>query len=396
MRDVAVTGFGIVTALGSDASDTESALRKGRSGVGPITLFDASAIPGITAAEVRDLAVPEGLSRGSGLLAAAVEKALDCAGLEGSLDADLVLGTTLGGMERGTAFMREVLEHGPDRADAGLLLDFLPSCQAAGLKERFRLTGRTLLLNNACSSGTDAMGVALERVRSGESDRVLAGGYDPFCEFVLAGFASLMNVTRTRCRPFDRDRDGLVLGEGACILVLEGSETAAARSASPLGYVRGFGAASDAFHMTQPDPGGFGIGEAMKAALESAGLAPGDVGYLNLHGTGTKINDLSEYHGVRTVFGEGMEGLSCGSTKALTGHTLGAAGAVEAAFCLLALRGGFLPPTVGFENADPKMPGLNVTSAPADKRFRFAMSNSLGFGGEASSLVLEGPHRREP
>jgi 3-oxoacyl-[acyl-carrier-protein] synthase II len=198
-----------------------------------------------------------------------------------------------------------------------------------------------------------------------------------------------MNVSTNRCRPFDKDRDGLVLGEGAALFVLEAEEGAARRGADVLGYVRGYGAATDAHHMTQPSPEGYAITSAMKQALASAGLAGNDIGYLNLHGTGTKINDMSEYMGVRSVFGEAMEGLDCSSTKALTGHTLGAAGAIEAAFCLLAAAGGFLPPNEGIENPDPEMGGLKIVETSRKKDFTCAMSNSLGFGGEASSVIIE-------
>ncbi|MHC4601064.1 MAG: beta-ketoacyl-[acyl-carrier-protein] synthase family protein, partial [Planctomycetota bacterium] len=312
--------------------------------------------------------------------------------LEPESEADLALGTTLGGMEKGTAFMRDVLDRGLSEADPAVLADFLPVSQPVRLAARMRLRGRHVLVNNACSSGTDALGIAFERIRRGEASRVLAGGYDPLCAFVATGFTSLMNVTKSRCRPFDRDRDGLVLGEGASLMVLEAEGEASRRGVPILGYVRGFGSASDAHHMTQPNPDGHAIAVAMASALRSASIEGRKLGYINLHGTGTKINDLSEYRGVVRVFGEAFEDLDVSSTKPLTGHALGGAGALEAAFCLIASRGGFLPPNLGFENLDPEMPGLKVVRRPTDKVFRFSMSNSLGFGGEASSIVLEAVH----
>jgi 3-oxoacyl-[acyl-carrier-protein] synthase II len=339
--------------------------------------------------QVHGLSLEEGLSRGSALLLEAAGEALESAGLAPGFEADLVLGTTLGGMERGTVFMRDVLDRGLESADPAVLRDFLPSCQPAVLARRLGVRGRTVLLNDACSSGTDALGVAFERIRSGRADRILAGGYDPLCEFVVSGFASLMNVSRTRCRPFDRGRDGLALGEGASLFVLEGADVAARRGANPIGFLRGFGSASDAHHMTQPNPDGTAIASAMAEALRSAGIGPEAVGYVNLHGTGTKTNDLSEYRGVRTVFGKRLPDLPCSSTKSLMGHALGAAGAVEASLCLMAMAEGFLPPNAGLETLDPEMEGLNIVREPTDAEFSLAMSSSLGFGGGASCVILE-------
>ncbi|MHC5037089.1 MAG: beta-ketoacyl-[acyl-carrier-protein] synthase family protein [Planctomycetota bacterium] len=393
-HSVVITGFGVVSALGKGVDEMRSRLRLGESALGPTQTLHHPDLQEIHVGEVPDLVLSEGQSRGSALLLASAEEALEGAGLTGGIEGDVILGTTLGGMDRGLPFMQDVLTRGVEKADVALLRDFHPGCQPKGLKRRLRLQGRTLVLNNACSSGTDALGVAFERIRDGRAKRILAGGYDPLCTFVALGFGSLMNVSRTRCRPFDRDRDGLALGEGAALFVLESEEEAQRRGASPQGFVRGFGAASDAYHLTQPNPNGYAIGAAMEQAIQSAGIGPAEVGYINLHGTGTKTNDLSEYQGLVHTFGEHLPSLACSSTKSTTGHALGAAGAVEAAICLIALQEGFLPPNVGLETPDPTMTGLSLVREPRNQAIRFAMSNSLGFGGGASSILLEGPRNR--
>lgn len=386
MRRVAVTGFGIVSALGRGVSETEARLRRGECALGPLTVFDPARAPFPLVGEVKDLAVPPGLSRSTALLDVAADEALASAGLPANSPADLLLGTTLGGMEKGTAYLRRLRE---GRDDAEVLADFLPGCQPARLARRLGLGGRVGLLNNACTSSTDALGIGFERIASGRAERVLAGGYDPLCEFVAAGFGSLQNVSKTRCRPFDAGRDGLVLGEGAALFVLEAADAARERGAEVMALVTGYGAAADAFHMTLPGTDGFAVARSLERALARAGRNPRDLDYINLHGTGTKANDLSEYAGLREVFGDALPALACSSTKGATGHTLGAAGAVEAAFCLLALRGGFLPANVGLETIDSAFAGLSPVTEPTEGRIRAAASTSLGFGGQGSCLILE-------
>ena len=390
MGRAVVTGIGMVSALGTGVDQNLDRLRRSVSGVGPISLFGARDLPVKTAGQVADLPpAPPNVSRGGNLLLRAAREAVRAASLPREDPVDLFLATSLGGMEKGSAYMREVLEKGIEAVDPHLLRDFLPASQPALLASGLGLRGRTALLNNACSSGTDALGMAMERIRDGRTRRAIAGGYDPLCEFVLRGFASLMIVTPSVCRPFDRERNGMVLGEAASVFVVEEESEAQKRGARPLGVLRGFGAANDAHHMTQPNPDGYAIARAMTEALETAGIEPSDVGYLNLHGTGTRINDVSEAHGVRAVFKDAAARLDCSSTKALTGHALAAAGAVEAAFCVLALREGFLPASAGLVDPDPDLPPLGLVRETRNKTFRFAMSNSLGFGGGASALVLE-------
>jgi 3-oxoacyl-[acyl-carrier-protein] synthase II len=388
LKSVAITGLGVVSAIGGSSAETRQALLSGRSGIGPVTIFDPSPYPGRIAAEIPDWETPEELSRGSSLLLAAMEEAL--AGTGEDLRADLILGTTLGGMERGTAYMERILGGDAPRDAGRLLSDFLPACQLKLAQARFGIQGTCDIVSNACSSGTDAVGLGFERIRAGAAAAAVAGGYDPLCEFVFAGFSSLMVTARGACRPFDRDREGMVLGEGAAVLLLEEEKAAHRRGAKILGLVRGYGAAADAHHLTQPDPAGSGLGRAAAAALESAGVQPGDVGYINLHGTATPYNDIAEYNGLLGVFGTGLASIPASSTKAMTGHTLGAAGAVEAVFCLLAMQEGILPPNLNLENRDSAMEHLRLVTRPGERSgARLSLSNSQGFGGGCGCVLLE-------
>ncbi len=389
MKSVAITGMGAVSAIGNSIAETAVSLAEGRSGIGPVTLFDSSPYPSRIAAEVHGLPEVAGAGRGTALLFKAMGEALSTSGLSAPVKADLVLGTTLGGMERGTSYMRGLLSKG-GIANPAILDDFLPSCQIKRCAAAFGLRGAGEIVSNACSSGTDAIGLGFERVRRGISDRVIAGGYDPLCEFVFAGFNSLLVTAKSACRPFDRDREGMVIGEGAAVVVLESAESARARGAAILGYVRGFGAAADAFHLTQPSPDGRGIAAATAAALSSAGLGPASIDYINLHGTATQYNDVSEYRGLAAAFGDALRGAAASSTKAMTGHALGGAGALEAVFCALSLSSGVVPPNLNLRNQAPGTEGLSLSTEPgAVRRMRYALSDSVGFGGECGCLVLE-------
>ncbi len=302
LESVAVTGMGAVSAIGCSTAETSVSLAEGKCGIGPVSLFDASPYPSRIAAEASGFPAIPGAGRGTALLFKAVDEALAQAGLSAPIEADLVLGTTLGGMERGTAFMRGFMQ-APAKADHSLLDDFLPSCQLKRCAGRFGIRGFGEIVSNACSSGTDSIGMGFERIRRGMSEIVIAGGYDPLCEFVFAGFNSLMVVAKKQCRPFDANREGMVIGEGAAALVLEAEEAARARGARILGYIRGFGAAADAFHLTQPSPDGRGLAGAARAALASAGVTPSAIDYINLHGTATQYNDAAEYNSMSEVFG---------------------------------------------------------------------------------------------
>jgi 3-oxoacyl-[acyl-carrier-protein] synthase II len=299
----------------------------------------------------------------------------------------MALGTTLGGMRQGQRFHEAYVRKGPGATRASRVQDHLAHAQPLHVAAEFDIPVVPLVFGNACASGANAVGHGFRAVRAGDADVALCGGYDPLCEFAFAGFQALQALTPELCRPFDRDRSGLTMGEGAAVLVLEDRAAARGRGARCWGEVIGYGESNDAFHMTRPDPQGTGAARAIRRALEDAGLAPEDVDYVNAHGTGTPFNDASETAAVLAALGEWGRDVPVSSTKPLVGHLLGAAGAAEAVLTLLALREGRLPPNANYAVPDPAC-ALRVLrdSAPADARV--ALSNSFGFGGANATLAF--------
>lgn len=304
------------------------------------------------------------------------------------MNVPLVLGTTSGGMCLGEAFYRQAIAApAKRRGQPTRVLHYQPQRQALELASAFGVLGPITIIANACASGANAVGHAFELVRSGQAERVLAGGYDALSHLVFAGFDSLQALSTTQCRPFDAARDGLGLGEGAAILCLENLERAQHRGAEILGELAGYGAASDPHHLTQPDPEGNAAFQAMSAACESASIGPGQIDYINAHGTGTPLNDSAEALAINRLLGAECARVPVSSTKASVGHLLGAAGAIEAVVCLMALREGWLPPTAATRQADAlcKFP---VLREPVSARPQCVVSNSFGFGGANAALVL--------
>lgn len=398
-RRVVITGMGIVTTHGIGKPANWSRILAGESGFRPISLFDTSGYHTHTGGEVTDLPVaewkrfrPSRLDRASHLLRLAFDEAVEESGwaVENlSSSAPIVaLGTTLGGMASGERYHKAYLRKGPARALPSLLFDHLAHAQGLHLMEEFGIPGVPRVFTNACASGTNAIGHVFRAVRAGESEVAVCGGYDPLCEFVFAGFHSLQALTTDLCRPFDRDRSGMALGEGAGVLLLEALDHARRRGAAVLGEVIGYGESTDAFHMTRPDPEGRGAASAMKSALEDAEVEPGAVGYINAHGTGTGFNDAMESAAILSVMGPEVP---VSSTKSMIGHLLGGAGAVEAILTLLALRDRRLPPNVNYAHPDPACALRIVTATEAAPSLAVAVSNSFGFGGSNATLVFRGP-----
>lgn len=396
---VVVTGIGIVTPLGiGDAANAEG-FRTGRRAFRPVTLFDVSRQRTRTAAEV-DLpsTLPPTsltgrgtgrLERGARMLLIAAHEAWTQAGWAAA-DGPVaqVLGTTSGGMTLGQDFYRQaVAPPASDRGQARRVVHYQAQRQALDLADAFGFHGPVTVIANACASGANAIGHAAGLVRSGRARRVFAGGYDALSQLVFAGFDSLQALSPTTCRPFAADRDGLALGEGAAMLCLETPGSAMDRGAAILGEVVGYGTATDVHHLTQPQPQGDAALAAMRAACAEAGVTPEDIGYVNAHGTGTPANDVAEAHAITRWAGARVSTLPVSSTKAGIGHLLGAAGAVEVAVCLMALRGQWLPPQVGEGPADPACAFPLVREA-REARFSHALTNSFGFGGANASLVL--------
>ncbi len=362
--------MGVVTALGAGLEETWTRAAAGESGVRNIETFDARRY---SAGQAATVAGAWPADRGLAFLEVAADELLrrgappsDCA---------LVLGSTLGGMELGTRFVRAGL------AGHGEGLEFyLAQQQARWLASRLGIDGPVRVVCDACASGASAMALARRIIRAGRCRAAIAGGYDPFCEFVHAGFCALGVVTRAVCRPFDPRRDGMVLGEGAGLVLLETEPSEGAVE------LAGAGLTADAFHLTRPEPTGEMASEAIRLALEEAGEPPSAVGYVNAHGTGTVANDRMEAAAIRRAVGEGA---TISSTKPAIGHTLGGAGAIEAILTAEMIRRGVLLPTLGHKSLDPVCHGLDVVAGGArETRVRVAVSTSFGFGGQNAALVL--------
>ncbi len=398
-RRVAITGIGIVTAHGIGKAVNWEKTLAGESSIRPVTLFDTGAYRTKCAGQLTALPgapwrhfKPRRADRASTLLYHAVAEALAESGLaaaEWSPSRSIVaLGTTLGGMTSGERYHATYVRNGPLRARASLAVDHLAHHQPLHLMEEFAIPGIPRVYSNACASGTNAVGHAFLAVRAGHADLALCGGYDPLCEFVFAGFHSLQALTTELCRPFDRNRSGLAIGEGAGTLVLEAWDRARARRAGILGEILGYGESNDAFHMTRPDPEGKMAALSVRRALEDAGISSEAVDYVNAHGTGTPFNDASETVALWTALGPHACDVPVSSCKSMIGHLLGGAGAVEGILTVLALAEGWLPPNLNYETPDPACALRIIRTATRPQRLRVALSNSFGFGGANATLVF--------
>jgi 3-oxoacyl-[acyl-carrier-protein] synthase II len=406
--EVVVTGLGAVTPFGPGADRLWRALLAGRDAFGPIDLFSTEGHRTTVAAQVREL--PEAgprrlearlLSRPDVMALAACGEALGQAGLLGPAGeaADpglgLCLGTAAGGILGLEDFFRARAQ-GRAYDAAALLTSFALSAPATNLAREFRLAGPRATLATVCSSSGAAMAQALDMLRAGEVSRVLVVGAESLSRVTHAGFNCLRSVDPERCRPFDLDRRGLVLGEGAGALVLETAEAAAARGARVLARFAGYGFTTDTHHFTAPDPEGAAVAATLGEALADAGVGAAEVGYVNAHGTGTPLNDTAECKGIARALAEAPD-LAVSSSKSMIGHLLGAASAVEAVITVMALRAGLAPPTANLATPCPECAGLDlVPGAPRATSGRVAVSNSLAFGGSNVSLVFTSPDRSRP
>ncbi len=409
-RRVVVTGMGMVTALGNDVPTTWAGLIEGRPGVRTIEAFDPSRLASRIAGEVRDFDASHVLERKDlrrtdryiqfGLVAA--REAMDQAGLPARLEGDLaertgvILGTGLGGV--GTlieGFSTNALR-GPDRISPFLVPMGIPNVGSGQVAISFGMTGPNYTTVSACATGGHALGESGEIIRRGDADMMIAGGAEAGIHEALVGGFAAMRALSTRnddpagaSRPFDQGRDGFVIGEGAGVVVLEELEHARARGATILAELAGYGATADASHITLPAPGGIGAVRAARRALEKAGLAPGAIEHVNAHATSTPEGDKAELQAMRTLFGDHVRNVSITSNKSMLGHTLGAAGAIEAIVTILSMREGCVPPTINLDDPDPAGEGLDLTPNRATRRdIRAAISNSFGFGGQNTALVF--------
>jgi len=403
-RRVVVTGMGVVSPVGNCAEDFWLSLREGRSGIGLIDRFDPEGLRSRIAGQAEPV-TPAGMSNKelsrldpySVVAIGAADEAWAQAGIdieaEDPYRAGLLLGSGVGGLDTISTQAQVVKERGVRRVSPLFAPKGLCNMAGGNVAIRLGLLGPNKTVVTACASGTHALGDAARLIRWGLADVMLAGGTEAaLVPLGVAGFDQLRALScrndepERASRPFDLDRDGFVIAEGAGLLVLESEEHATGRGAEILGEVAGFGETCDAYHITAPRPDGAGAVAAMRLALEDAGIGLADVGYINAHGTSTRHNDASESGALRQVFGAAMPPVS--STKSMTGHLLGAAGAVEAVACLMALRDGVLPPNINYETPDPECDINVVANVAREAKIEIALSNSLGFGGHNASIVL--------
>ena len=394
MRRVVVTGAGTVNALAGDVPGTFAAFREGRSGIGPLGFRDAERLTVRIGAEVRDWR-PEDhfpaselplLDRVTQYALVAGAEAMAMAGLEPGLGprGGVILGTAAGGIQTWEESYRAVFAEGKNRVSPLVVPRLMHNAAASHLSIRYGLTGPVLTVSSACASANHAMGLALQQIRSGAADVMLAGGAEAMlCFGGVKAWEGLRVLAPDACRPFSLGRKGMVIGDGAGVLVLEAEEHARARGARVLAEVAGFGMTADAGDIVAPS--GAGAVRAMRAALADAGMEAGEVGYINAHGTGTLVNDRAEAAAIREVFAVPPP---VSSTKAMHGHAMGATGALEAIACLMALGEGLLPPTMGFEAPDPECPLDVVPGVARRARIGAALSNAFAFGGLNAVLVF--------
>lgn len=406
-RRVVVTGCGCLSPVGNNVTETWQSLLAGRSGVDWITLFDASQHKTRFAAEVKgfDGAALFGsrearrMDRFTQFALAAALEAFAQAGLESNgLDRDrvgVVIGSGIGGISTLLAQVEEMRARGPERVSPFLIPMMIADSAPASIAIQLGLRGPNMALATACASGANAIGEAAEMIRRGVADVMLAGGAEASIVPVAIAALNVMGALSTRneapqqaSRPFDRERDGFVMGEGAGMLVLESLEHAQARGARILAELSGYGTSNDAYHISAPAENGAGAAISMRLALEEAGLRPEQIDYINAHGTSTPLNDKSETQAIKTVFGETAYSIPISSTKSMTGHLLGASGALEAVICVQVLQEQILPPTINYEHADPECDLDYVPNRSRRHTVRHVMSNSFGFGGHNATLIF--------
>jgi 3-oxoacyl-[acyl-carrier-protein] synthase II len=407
---IVVTGIGIVSPVGCDAPSTWDAIESGRSGIAGITRFEPAGYQTTFAGEVKSFDPVDRLGRKDArrtdrythfAVASALE-ALERAGLaidDGMADrVGVLIGSGMGGAETLDAGMETVLTEGPNRLSPFFMPMFLGNMASGTVAIATGARGPNFAPVSACASSAHAIGEAAAIIRRGEADVMIAGGSEaPLARMVVAGF-NAMGALSTRnddpaaaSRPFDAERDGFVLGEGGAALILESAEHAGRRGAPVLAELTGYGSTDDANHMVQPAPGGVGAARAMALALDAAGLQPADINYINAHGTSTPLNEKFETQAIKAAFGDAAYRVPISSTKSMTGHLLGAAGALEAALAIMAIERGMLPPTINQTSPDPDCDLDYVPNVARRAAIQHVMSNSMGFGGHNVSLIFSAP-----
>lgn len=410
MKRVAVTGLGAYTPIGKTAGENWESLMQGRSGIRPITLFDASQYTSRIAGEITDYKAEEHFSgkdlkrmdRFIQFAMVAAAEAMTSSGLDMSKEQAERVGTSvgvgLGGLLVIQSEHKELLEKGPRRISPFFIPMVISNLAAGHISMKYGLKGPNTCITTACSSSAHSLGESFRLIQRGDVDVMLAGGAEAtICELGIGGFCAMRALSQRNddptkaSRPFDKDRDGFVMGEGAAVVVLEEWEHAKRRGATILAEVAGYGLNADAYHLTSPSPEGEGAARCMNLALKDAKLNAGEIQYVNAHGTSTPVGDGLETQAIKTVFGNHAKEIAVSSTKSMTGHLLGAAGAVEAAYCIQALAHQVVPPTINLDNPSPECDLNYVPHEPQPRKLTAVLSNSFGFGGTNASLVFRLP-----
>ncbi|MCM3570003.1 beta-ketoacyl-ACP synthase II [Neobacillus mesonae] len=406
-RRVVVTGVGAVTPLGNDVETTWKGILAGKSGIGPLTRVNADEYPAKVAGEAKDFDPEAFIDRKDARKMDRFTQFAVASALMAVKDADLTIneenshrvgvwiGSGIGGMETFENQFETFLAKGYRRVSPFFVPMLIPDMATGQVSITLGARGFNSCTVTACATGTNSIGDAFKVIQRGDADVMVSGGAEaPITRMSVAGFCANKALStnpdpKTASRPFDKNRDGFVIGEGAGIVILEELEHALARGAKIYAEIVGYGATGDAYHITAPAPGGEGGARAMKMAIDDAGLKPEDIDYINAHGTSTDYNDKFETLAIKEVFGENAYNTPMSSTKSMTGHLLGAAGGVEAIFTVLAMRDSILPPTINYETPDPECDLDYVTNAARSKEINAAMSNSLGFGGHNATIVFK-------
>lgn len=406
-KRVVVTGVGVISPLGLDVPSTWQGLVAGRSGVDFITLFDTTEFQVKIAAEVKgfdplqyiDRKRARHTDRFTQFAIAASLEAVESARLRidssNGYEVGVIIGSGMGGLATLSEQLKVLFNEGASRVNPFLIPVMIPDMASGQVSIRLGAKGPNYSVASACASGAHAIGDALTIIRQGDAQVMLAGGSEAvIIPIAVAGFSNMRALStrnsnpRKASRPFDAERDGFVIGEGAAVLVLESLEFARRRRAPILAEVVGYGATADAYHFTEPDEKGENIERAMRLALRQAQLKPEDIDYINAHGTSTKLNDVTETRAIKSLFGEYAYKVPISANKSMLGHTIGAAGAVEAAVSILAIQNGIIPPTINLDNPDPECDLDYMPNMARQKKVRTVLSNSFGFGGHNASLVF--------
>ena len=411
-RRVVITGFGAISCVGNDVASFWDALVEGKCGLGPITQFDPSAYRTRIAGEIKDFDPAKYMNfkdakrmdRFCQFAMSASSMAIENAGLPANFGdssirperVGVMVSSGIGGMAVFSDQLKVLAEKGPDRVSPLLIPMLIGDIASGHISMRWNAKGPNYGLISACATGNHSIGEASWIIRRGDADIMIAGGAEaPIVPIGVAGFCSMKAMSQRNddplhaSRPFDRDRDGFVMSEGAGVLVLEELEHAKARGANILAELVGYGSTGDAYHITSPHPEGEGAAEAMCIAMRHAGINPEDMDYINAHGTSTELNDKYETLAIKRAFGDAARKISVSSTKGTTGHGLGAAGGFECIACIQAIRTGIVPPTINYETPDPEC-DLDITPNTARERnIRYAMNNNLGFGGHNAAVIFK-------